>query len=113
MELKVPTANLQTWASVKLTFCPLWPKAPAVLPLGPLSRAPRDKVWTRPKLRELSGQGAAHEECSRMVLESTLFAAGIVLVACAILVGLYLLCRHTRQSRDKKPSKKLVMPDLQ
>ena len=47
-----------------------------------------------------------------MVLESVVFAAGIVLIACAIISGLYLLCRHAGQSEEIKPGKKLLISDF-
>ncbi len=47
-----------------------------------------------------------------MVLESVVFAAGIVLIVCAIVSGLYLLCRHAGQSEETKPPKKLLMSDF-
>lgn len=46
-----------------------------------------------------------------MVLESVVFAAGIVVIACAMIGGLYLLCRHAAQSEETKPGKKLLMSD--
>jgi hypothetical protein len=47
-----------------------------------------------------------------MVLDFILFVATIGLVACGIISGLYLLCRHTRQTREKRVAKKLLMSDL-
>ena len=47
-----------------------------------------------------------------MVLEFVVFAAGIVLIACAIISGLYLLCRHARRSEETKSPKKLSMSDF-
>ena len=58
----------------------------------------------------LSGTKAAQER-GLMVLESVVFAAGIVVIACAIIGGLYLLCRHAAQSEETKPGKKLPMSD--
>jgi hypothetical protein len=46
-----------------------------------------------------------------MVLGSIAFLAAIFVVACAILGGLYLVCRHS-QSDEKKPAKKLLMSDF-
>ena len=47
-----------------------------------------------------------------MVFESVVFAAGMVLIACAIISGLYLLCHHAGQSEGTKPPKTLLMSDF-
>ena len=47
-----------------------------------------------------------------MVLESLVFVAGIVLISCATISGLYLLCRHSGQSEETKPPKKMSMSDF-
>jgi hypothetical protein len=41
---------------------------------------------------------------SSLLLYSTLFLAAIILIACAVLGGLYLLCRHAQPHEEKKPN---------
>jgi hypothetical protein len=45
------------------------------------------------------------------VLYSTAFLEATTVIACAVLGGLYLLCRHARP-HEEKPPKKLLMSDF-
>ncbi len=48
-----------------------------------------------------------------MVLGSIAFLAAVFVIACAILCGLYFVCRRPQQQSDeKKPAKKVLMSDL-
>ena len=48
-----------------------------------------------------------------MVLGSLVFLAPVFLIACAVLCGLYFVCRPSQQQSDeKKPTKKVLMSDL-
>jgi len=44
-----------------------------------------------------------------MLLESTVFLTVIVLIACAIIGGLFLLCCHTREPHEGAPRKKPLL----
>ena len=44
-------------------------------------------------------------------LYSALFLAGIILIACALLGGLYLACRHSRPD-EEKPRKRIPVSNL-
>ena len=46
-----------------------------------------------------------------MVLAFAAFAAAIILIACAIFGGLYLVCRDTQHS-DEQKAKKLLTSDF-
>ena len=43
-----------------------------------------------------------------MVFEFVVFAAGMVLIACAIISGLYLLCHHAGQSEENKAAQNTI-----
>jgi hypothetical protein len=45
------------------------------------------------------------------ILYSAVFLAAIIAIACAVLGGLYFMCRHARQD-EEKPRKKLPMSNL-
>jgi hypothetical protein len=48
---------------------------------------------------------------SSLLLYSTLFLAAIILIASAVLGGLYLLCRHA-QPPEEKQAKRVIVSDL-
>jgi hypothetical protein len=45
------------------------------------------------------------------MLHSTAFLAAVIVIACAVIGGLCLLCRHAR-AHEEKPAKKLPMSNL-
>jgi hypothetical protein len=45
------------------------------------------------------------------LLYFTLILAGIILIACVILGGLYFTCRHSRPD-EEKPRKRIIMSNL-
>ena len=47
-----------------------------------------------------------------MVLGSLVFLAAVFVIACAVLCGLYFVCRQSQQQPDEiKPAKKVLMSD--
>lgn len=61
--------------------------------------------------RELSGYGKRAKGATLMFSEFAALEVANVVTACAIIGGLYLLCRNTPRSEEKKASRQILTSD--